>query len=422
MTVTGRSPINGPANRTRGLILAVSLVLAAGAAYYLYRKAMAVSGAAGFDFRYLWLAGEAWLSGTNPYGAGYQALGAERIESGHVPISWVYPPNWWGITTILALFDLDRSSHLWNLFNIVLLFGSSILTIAAFLAADPRLAGSRMRAGDLTPFALPLILLHFCGLAALEASALVLAVGQTSILIYFGMALLAYGMTGGRRWVAVAGLAVIFLKPQIGLIFALALLAWNREARQVLWRTLIVSIILSLPAFISDPLVPISFLRALGGYDAFAAANLPQAMTGIRLAVWEIFSRDIGNIAAALIAAAAAFVYARSSRRPINLPESDWWLIVVLITLTVALAPLHYYDFVIVGLLVPAVLCAPLVPMLTGLIGGALILRADQLGKITGLYDPEVAIFEGSILSTVGATLILIAVLVAAVRAGQPPA
>ena len=417
MSIAGRSQMNGPLYRARGLILAVTLVLAAGATYYLYRKAMAVSGAAGFDFRYLWLAGELWLDGISPYGDQYQVIGAERIAKGHVPISWVYPPNWWGISAVLALFELDRSSHLWNLFNIVLLFGSSILTIRAFIAADPRLGGSGLRAGDLAPFTLPLILLHFCGLAALEASALVLAVGQTSILIYFGMALLAYGMTGRRRWGAVAGLTVIFLKPQIGLIFALAFLIWNREARRVLLWALIVSLLLALPAFVSDPMVPLSFLHALGGYDAFADANRPQAMTGIRLAVWEGMTWDIGNIRAGLIAAAAGLAYALAARRGADVPEHDWWLVAVLVALTAAIAPLHYYDFVIVGLLVPAVLCARPVLMLAGLIGGALILRADQLGKITGLYDPEVAIFEGSILSTIGAALILIAVLAAAFRA-----
>jgi hydrogenase/urease accessory protein HupE len=51
------------------------------------------------------------------------------------------------------------------------------------------------------------------------------------------------------------------------------------------------------------------------------------------------------------------------------------------------------------------------VSLWAGLVGAALIARADWLGKLTGFYDPDVPIFEGSILSSVGAALLLIAML-----------
>ena len=82
----------------------------------------------------------------------------------------------------------------------------------------------------------------------------------------------------------------------------------------------------------------------------------------------------------------------------------------IIVTLTIAVAPLHYYDFVIAAVLPFVVLSAGTWPMLAGMAGGGLILRADELGKFTGLYDHDVAIFEGSILSTIGGFLICIAV------------
>ena len=84
-----------------------------------------------------------------------------------------------------------------------------------------------------------------------------------------------------------------------------------------------------------------------------------------------------------------------------------------------ALAPLHYYDLVIAGPLVFAAAAAPLLPRLIGTAGWLLMLRADQLGKATGLYDKDVGIFEGSFLATIGGFLILASVIGAALGWGK---
>jgi hypothetical protein len=262
---------------------------------------------------------------------------------------------------------------------------------------------------------------HFFGTAALEATALTLAVGQTSLLVLFGVALLLFGASRASLPLAVAGLAVIFLKPQIGIVFLIVLPFLGAWARRLVLSAIAVSAALALPALIVDPYALLDFVRNVAAYDGFTDANLPQAMTGLRLAVWELLGRDIGNIAAAGVTVAAALLLVLGPFRLTGAAGSHvrvWQSVTLIVAVMAAIAPLHYYDFVLVVALVPTLLLARGPALIAGLTGGALILRADWLGKLTGLYDPEVAIFEGSILATIGGTLLLVAAADALGRGG----
>lgn len=383
------------------------------AVFYLVQKSFQVSGRAGYDFRYLWLAGEFWAESISPYGVEYLDIDRVRIPTGHIPKVWVYPPNWWIICVSLAGLDLLMAGFVWNLLNIVLLIAASLLLVKAFCAAFPDRTLWAPVLGDLAAHPSRLFCLHFVGMVVLEATAIVLAVGQTSILIYFGFALLLYGLACEHRWLAVAGLAVIFLKPQIGLIFAVVFFLQGSSQRRLVLVSIGVSLILSIPALIVEPAVMLAFVRNLTLYDGVGDANLPQAMTGTRLIIWEVIEIDIGNVVAVLIATVLGLVLTTGRWRLTRAadPAVHGFQTVTLLTVLILFAaPLHYYDFVIIGVLPFAIIGARGLAIGAGVLGGTLILRADDLGEKVGLYDPDVAIFEGSILSTIGGALLCLAV------------
>lgn len=400
--------------QVRGQTSAVlSFVLVGAALAYLSFKLIALAAEPGYDFRYLWVAGKMWAEGVSPYDAAYQQVGAAAISSGHVPLKWVYPPSWWVIVTPLGLLDLKSANLVWNGINIVLTLAASVLLALAYKRTfpDQRLPTPLLNA--LFQHVSTLAALHVFFMAALEATAIVMSVGQTSTVIYFGVAALLYGLSGGGRAWAVAGLALVFLKPQIGLVFGVVLLFQGRDLRRQVIVAGFLSLALAAPALLSDPMAPLAFVQNVAAYDGMTIANLPQAMTGLRLLVWEGFETDLGNTAALLITLALALVLSLGPLRPA--PEAApsvraWQLVAIIVALIVSLGPLHYYDFVLVGVLVFPMLAAGPLFQLLALVGTAMILRADQVGAATGLYDPKVGIFEGSLLSTWGALLILPAI------------
>lgn len=98
---------------------------------YLTAKALQVSGRAGYNFKYIRLAGESWRLGINPYAAEYYALGRQLVDSVHVPNLWIYPPNWFLPSVLIGLAKLKTASVIWSFANIcMLLAGSALLTAA----------------------------------------------------------------------------------------------------------------------------------------------------------------------------------------------------------------------------------------------------------------------------------------------------
>jgi hypothetical protein len=77
---------------------------------------------------------------------------------------------------------------------------------------------------------------------------------------------------------------------------------------------------------------------------------------------------------------------------------------------TIGIAPLHVYDLVLVGVLLFALTQARPLAMATGVVGAALLWRAGDLAKLTGFYGSGTEHFMGSRLATIGAVLLLIAV------------
>ena len=393
----------------------MALPLGALAAVYLVYKCIQLAGHAGYDFKFLWVAGRLWVDGVSPYGPAYDAAGARLITEGHVPQIWAYPPNWWALCAGLALMPLKTAAVVWNVVGVGLTFASSALLVQAFRRAFPQALLVR----NLLVRPLPLILVHVFMMAVLEATAIVLSTGQTAILVYFGVALLLFAMTRGSRALGIIALTLLFLKPHIGMAFGATLFVMGKEQRLQVLAAAAASALLSVPAFIIDPGVIGGFLSELARYDAAGDANLPQAMTGLRRLLWEAGGVDFPGIAAALAATALAVLLTAG---PLRLARSGdpairaWQTVSLTSTVLMALAPLHYYDFTLVGVPALALLWVQRSYALVGALGIALMLRAKIIGEQFGLYDPAVPIYQGSLVATVSAIILLVGV-VAAVRA-----
>jgi len=170
------------------------------------------------------------------------------------------------------------------------------------------------------------------------------------------------------------------------------------------------------PALVVSLTAPLDWLRNVAAYDGFTTANLPVSMTGLRHMIWEVAQTDVSNPVimgiAVVVLLCACFVVAGGGKAR-NMFDLDGLETVLLATVvTLAVAPLHIYDFAILGvLLFPLAKGRPGVLALAA-VGAALIWRAGDLALLTGFYDHDTEHFEGSLLATIGAILWFAAVLI----------
>lgn len=396
-----------PAERAvDGVLLALFLAAVA----YLVLKTWQISAHAAFDFKYFWLAGEAWLRGINPYGPEYHELGKRLITHDYVPYMWVYPPNWFLPSVAATVVGVDAAGVLFNAVNVVLVVAASALLTAGasplrlgWTPRHPALDAVRQRLE--APW--NVFFLHLFAISVLQATALTLSVGQNSIVAYFGISLLIYGLAREREWTGALGLAIALLKPQLALVVFFALL-FRRAHRRIAAKAVAISVAASLPAFVVSPSTAFDLLTNITRYDAVTSANWPQSTTGPRNLIWDIFHFDPGNMplmaAAILLMAALYLAFGRAKAA-----SSGVALTVLASAVTVAIAPLHVYDLVLVGVLLLPLAQGPGLVMATGALGAALLWRAGDLAVPTGFYSAGTEHFEGTRLATLGALLLLAA-------------
>ena len=85
-------------------------------------------------------------------------------------------------------------------------------------------------------------------------------------------------------------------------------------------------------------------------------------------------------------------------------------LIMLASAVTLGVAPLHIYDFVMVGVLLFLVMQGGATTIVLALVGAAMVWRSDDLGFMTGFYGQGTEHFEGTRLATYGAILMMAAV------------
>lgn len=164
----------------------------------------------GLDFRLIWLAGKLWTAGENPYGSQFHDVYLNEFGSGPNTHFWVYPPYWYPISVMLGKLPYHSSLLIWRLLNITLLYFSAHMVAQTI---------STSRTQYVVHF-------FFCLTFSeiLQATAVTMAIGQTSILVYFGMAAVFKGWLRGSFPYLCLGIAVLALKPNVALPILAALL------------------------------------------------------------------------------------------------------------------------------------------------------------------------------------------------------
>lgn len=368
-----------------GLFWAVALGLAALSQAYLLPKVFDVSDAQ--DFRLIWLAGDIWADGENPYSAvldaRYEPLFGERRPS-HF---WVYPPYWYPISTLLGGLSFPDAALVWNLANAVFLWAGAAGLVLAIGPRDSRRAGA-------------MVLLLGAVASFLQATPITIALGQTSLVLFCGVAFFVAGVRRNLSVLVMLGLVLTMLKPQVGVLL-LVVAGLDRHTRAPAALALMALALAALPGVVSVGLAETiaGFAAQLGAYNSTGAvANLPEHLVGLQkiLSLLHIEISSTPLILAALVGLVIAHV--------LGVGQDGLLLLAVLAALFAT--GLHTYDLTLVLTVLPFAAGLGRPAMAVCLVGFALIARPGNLAAILSAGSVDSTIFPGSLHATVGLVLI----------------
>jgi hypothetical protein len=349
----------------------------------------------------MWLAGRLWAEGRSPYDpAIFRPAFAQQFGEYHEDLPFVYPPNWAPVLIPLGHLRFEVAEQTWRGANLLLLLGTAV--------ASALLVRSSVRAVVREP-------LFWLALGAgcfLQSVPKTLALGQTSLLASFALALTFLGLSRRSTPVATLGFALLLLKPQVAAAVVGLLIVVGA------WRTVALGGGMTIAAA--------GLACALAGVRANTAAwldatkphellppNVPAEVTGLRhlLSYAHVNLSPMLAILLCVLAGVLLGLWLRQAQRrealaPWRPPATRPAFLALVIGVVVTLAPLHEYDFVVLILaLVIALLEHGAAPYL--LPGFALTYRSANLAAWTGIRHPAGDIFVGSLIATIGAVLIL---------------
>lgn len=370
-------------SETRNAILAFFVLLGL---VYLIPKVLTFNPGAKdyFDFEPMWAAGKAWASGHNPY-----VVEGARSPPGigtTPPISiWFYPPYWYPIIVPFGLLPFPIGLTIWKAINFSLLVGGTYL-VARALADSSR------------QHFLPLFLAGMAFASFMYATAVTAWSGQTSFLVYFGLAALIFGLLRARPSLLVIGLAFLALKPQIGALAFLAVAALHRYR----WTTIVAGIV----CLLATAAIPLTadYRASIEGFianlprHAEHAANAPPHLTGIVHLLEYISPIAASPLATPIIFLIAAgilvSVFYRSplQDKPEENPAAAIPYLAFFVSFCLFIVPFHYYDMVALTFLPMMLMAGPLAGRALILGGLLLCYRPDFIVRALGSKPEEILV------------------------------
>jgi hypothetical protein len=334
------------------------------------------------DFSLIWLAGEFWTGGENPYTEDFAAA-ASFLFPGASGGGALPAPNWLPLAAIFSLLEPLAASRLWFALNAALLIGASALNVAAFLriGGQSALFGETEIAAFLKKLPAPtLFMLHAGFILTAGAAAPSLSFGGPSAAVYFGASLLLYSIVSKHDLAGALGFALTLLQPVAGLIFAASLFL-SAYGRRALALGGLITFLAAAPALAMAPFPDIAAA-------IFAWARDHQAATpasGLRH-VFSVFGApDLSPSFFALLALAAVSASCLAGRKRARaLKPADMLMIAAAASL--ALAPLAPSSFVLLGVLVFYAAGLPAPRGAVALLGCVLAWRAGGL-PVSGALD-----------------------------------
>lgn len=369
-----------------GLILGVAL-LVLGSAYLAQKSFLDQSDVT--DFKSIWLAGELWGDGINPYSNAYTETGEELFVGLNRPHAWFYPPNWWPLAMLSASAEYTLAGQVWRALSGMLLAATCLfcwLRLSTFL---PEIGQSAFIAMGI-----------FASTAS--ATAITLALGQTSILVTLGVTLFLTSWMSRNRWVMAIALAILALKPTVGLPLAGLLIVstfW--------WPALIgggvVVLLSALQPFLLHGAgnVLSMMLQRIGEYGEYSV-NFAPSTTGLRNLFYHIGGGDLSAIPLTLATLVLCALIGWTIRNDDNAPRRA---IAAggAISLVMAIVPLHTYDAVLLVPIIPLLALLPRIPLVIGSVCLFLIWRVNNVASFSGLAMPAEMNFAGSMLLSLAA-------------------
>ena len=365
--------------------LSILALLACGSIFYLAPKLLLPANITPedyFDFQEFWLVGKIWASGQNPYDVvPFQKLFYESFQRSAGEIMWLYPPYWYPLIVPFAFFSFKTAFGIWKVFNFTLLI------VATHLIARGLADVSRQKYVFI--FLSGVVFVCF-----MQATAQTIWGGQTSILIYFGLSGMVFGLLKARPSALIIGLVFLALKPQIGIIAFAAVAALHRYRWTIF------------PAA-GICLLGIAPVAVAGGYRASIEgflANLslqsktvslgPDLITGlIRFADYQSYISSTLLIGLTIIICAIVLTFLVFYHSPFNneLGVEDAQNQVACLTLFVAIlfffTPLHSYDLVSLAAMWMMLVAVPLAGR--WLIAIGLLICFRPLNLLGVLMGPE---------------------------------
>jgi hypothetical protein len=310
--------------------LTASLLIGLAAVFVLVVVKQTLDDLFPYDFAYFHAAGRTWGAGKDPYGPAYAGFARSYIP----PESalWVYPPQWWGITVPLGLLPMASAVTAWKIAGLIALTAGSALLFDVFRAVTGR-------AWVATALVFSIVL------SSSDAAWMTLRLGQSSLFVLLGFALMLHGLRfHGPKRVAL-GLAILLLKPHFGLFFLLLLLGMRGGSRPAL-AAVALSALACLPVLFSFGIEgtiasAVRYVSALSSYDTLSW-NRPGSLTGATFLMAVLGIPAPPTVAMIVIASA---ITAWLCRQKLALDPVDQSL--VGLALFYAIVPLHNYDLIL---------------------------------------------------------------------------
>jgi hypothetical protein len=403
------------ARRSGNFHHAVLSALALLSLFYLVPKGFATYDPNGFglDFRTLWLAGKVWASGKNPYGPVLVKEYLETFGPGWGFYYWFYPPNWFPVALLFGFFSFQVAVLAWSVFNFSLLIAATYLGARALADVSGQKCPQLFLAG----------LTYVC---FMQATAITVYIGQTSILIYFGFSAIIFGILKERPAILIVGLVFVALKPQIGVV-AIAAVAALRRHRWTLYPTAGIGLVSIAPIIVGGDFRATTegFFSSLTRYH-LAGSNSPWDLTGLINILDYLSSSSIHPFImtvisglGAIIAGFAAFHFS-SLNNPAQADNARDQVasLALLIAAAFFIVPLHPYDHVALTALLMMILAFRFFGRWLIFLGLLICMRPKNLYSILdlahlGVAHPASGGFRESLLMSVGLFLILMGALCA---------
>ncbi|QJU58525.1 DUF2029 domain-containing protein [Sphingomonas sp. AP4-R1] len=348
------------------------------------------------DFKLFWLAGRTWAAGVNPYLQDhYEAMGVALFGQWSPVMIWPYPPHALPVMMPYSWVPYQTGLLLWNATGLILSLAGAALLGRLF--------------GRTSEGALVLTAAVVAYLGLMTASGSTLVVGQTSFIILFGIALIAWGIGRQAPVIGGIGMAIVMLKPHVGLVLCCVIPFFFRSGiRMTAWGVGI-TVLASIPGLAIGGVGATigGLMHNLIDYRAIAY-NTPRLMTGVANLIQAATGHDMSALVMSLIgcvvilvAMTALHLRWRKTGRPEPVEAAAIYLLLSLSTVA-AFVVLHVYDMVI---LCPLIAILPWMGRSAALICVApllILMRPENISRVVGVEE------TGATVAAVGGLLLLI--------------